>query len=270
MLEADQCDDDQLEDNFKLVTEKVNNARNVSVKELSQSNDHKRLEQGTEGTARPGVNTSRQDGSIDKLGGSAQDSNSKVVAMPVARQGSKLDENLLIEEYGNEDEDYDEDDAQDDQLERDYSMGNEQYEDHEEDVYFEQEYERAIATSKKKINKESLQSIQVRSVTKKDSVEKSSQKDLSFNELSGSMKEENSPNNKLAGNPHKSSVGGNLRIQTQQNGVPISRGSIGEKLKSPQVKISKRIAKTHDEDFEGIGKNVPPMKVTLPNKAKAG
>lgn len=266
----------ELEDNFNIATlkhQKEKPKANHKIKELSLSSEQKMSIEGRGSIeGRVAQNSSIQEASKEQLNFSEADgsigskdynrkwienSDSRISNSKIPRT-THIEENLLIEEYGYEEE------------HSDYHMEEEEGPDH--DAYLEQEYERAITSSKKYPNKESHQSIQVKSVTKKDSIENPSKKDLSFNEFSSSANEDKSQqNNRLNSKPQgSSSLGNALAEQIQQEHKEDAQPRVPQasNTKPPQVKISKRIAKTHDEDLDEMNINLPPVKVNFSKKNK--
>lgn len=263
---------EEIEENFKLAAAKGQKAKvNLKLKELSLSSEQKMSLEGqrsiegriaqnssVQEASREQLNISGAEGSKDFNRNWIENSDSKI-SMHMVPRGNKIEENLLIEEYGYEEE------------HSDYQMGKEEedVDDEDDDDYLEQEYERAVSTSKKHQNKESHQSIQLRSITKKESLDVPSKKDLSFNEMSsGSMNEEQKVKNRF-NDPIQASSLDNARkndLPLAVNEQPAGKLLIGDKSKQPIVKISKRIAKTHDEDFDEMEQNLPPVKVKFSKK----
>lgn len=256
----------EMDDDFVFAADNPVKAQaNLKVKEMSLSSGQKSSHEARAGSLegrRQGNNSSVQEASREKLefttpeDGKAynqmwfEKSDSRQ-SLPGGRGMSRIEDNLLIEEYG-----YEEEQESGDQ------MGHEDY---EEDDHLEEEYQRAIPASKaQQRNKESHLSIKVESVDKTVKQSLDLQKnDLSFNGLSPSVSEEK--------------IRMQMREDIQQE-PPSPHGYSGDdkasdkdlakgKSKLPQVKIAKRIAKTQDEDFEDEhSANLPPVKVNFTRK----
>ena len=140
-----------------------------------------------------------------------------------------------------------------------------------EDEYLEKEYENAV--SPLNLNKKSKESIYSVQVASKERLIKSEQpiikKDLSFNELSPSVSEDKIYKNKLDNQKHGISEGNGLKIKTviTEKDHPPPIMNLQENAKFPHVKISKRIAKTIDEDLNDmVKKPLTPVRIQITKK----